>query len=192
MNFFRDNGLMWISKGAGFAWSPARRKTEKGEISPLHRSSELFLNGNAPARQAVEKATGQIIPWVFHRNGKPIKDFYETWRKATGEAGVSGSGFFTTSEERRSGIWKEQVCRDQMPWRWWAIGLSLSTAATPLAMRLRSKRAEPSYLTSTRQSGKPIGRFHPLRTGKNVSEVCANRLAFEIHLCEYSRKALSW
>ena len=29
-----------------------------------------------------------IIPWVFHRRGKPIKDFYGAWALACKKAGV--------------------------------------------------------------------------------------------------------
>ena len=32
--------------------------------------------------------SGSIIPWVFHRRGKPIKDFYGAWRLACKQAGV--------------------------------------------------------------------------------------------------------
>jgi integrase len=38
------------------------------------------------ARQ-LELATGRVIPWVFHREGKPIKDFYTGWDKACRLAG---------------------------------------------------------------------------------------------------------
>jgi len=35
-----------------------------------------------------EKATGRIIPCVFHRDGTPIKDYYDAWDKACSLAGV--------------------------------------------------------------------------------------------------------
>ena len=35
-----------------------------------------------------EKATGQVIPWVFHRQGKAIKSFYAAWRAACASVGV--------------------------------------------------------------------------------------------------------
>ena len=38
----------------------------------------------------LQQATDQIIPWVFHRDGKPIKDFRKHWRKACEESGVPG------------------------------------------------------------------------------------------------------
>jgi len=29
-----------------------------------------------------------IVPWVFHRNGRPIKDYRKAWKKACIDAGV--------------------------------------------------------------------------------------------------------
>jgi integrase len=40
--------------------------------------------------KALEKATGRIIPWLFHRDGKPIKSFRRAWRRACKDAGVPG------------------------------------------------------------------------------------------------------
>ena len=36
----------------------------------------------------VEKATDRIIPWVFHRQGEPIKDFLTGWHSACKKAGL--------------------------------------------------------------------------------------------------------
>ena len=38
----------------------------------------------------VEKARGIVCPWVFHRNGTPIRDFRAAWQTACDEAGVPG------------------------------------------------------------------------------------------------------
>lgn len=37
---------------------------------------------------ATQIETGTIIPWVFHRRGKQIKDFYGSWKVACEKAGV--------------------------------------------------------------------------------------------------------
>ena len=39
---------------------------------------------------AVETAKGIICPWVFHRNGKPIRQFRGAWKKACAAAGCIG------------------------------------------------------------------------------------------------------
>ena len=36
------------------------------------------------------KREGIICPFIFHRNGKPIKSFYKAWRMACKKAGVPG------------------------------------------------------------------------------------------------------
>jgi hypothetical protein len=36
----------------------------------------------------IEKATGRIIPWLFHRRGRPIKSFRRAWQTACEKAGV--------------------------------------------------------------------------------------------------------
>jgi integrase len=39
---------------------------------------------------ALERATGQIVPWVFHRRGEPIINMHMAWRAACKRAGVAG------------------------------------------------------------------------------------------------------
>jgi len=38
----------------------------------------------------LERKTGRIIPWLFHHNGKPIKDFRKAWALACQRAGIVG------------------------------------------------------------------------------------------------------
>jgi Phage integrase family len=38
----------------------------------------------------VEKATRTIIPWLFHRTGRPIKSFRRAWLTACRRAGLTG------------------------------------------------------------------------------------------------------
>jgi integrase len=39
---------------------------------------------------AIEHETGQIVQWVFHRRGKPIRGFREAWQEACTAAGCPG------------------------------------------------------------------------------------------------------
>ncbi len=38
----------------------------------------------------LKREKGVICPFVFHRNGKPIKSFYKAWRNACEKTGVPG------------------------------------------------------------------------------------------------------
>lgn len=40
--------------------------------------------------RAIEKRTGRIVPWVFHRDGRPIKSMRRAWKGACKRAGVPG------------------------------------------------------------------------------------------------------
>jgi len=39
---------------------------------------------------AVERERGELVPWVFHRAGRPIRDFRVSWLRACALAGVRG------------------------------------------------------------------------------------------------------
>jgi integrase len=78
------------------AWlrlDPGETKNGDGREFPLE-DEELrqTLVTQLERTRELEKATGQIIPWVFHRNGKPIKDFRGAWKAACRQAGVQRIG----------------------------------------------------------------------------------------------------
>jgi integrase len=41
-------------------------------------------------QKSLNRRPGRIIPWLFHRDGKPIKDFRWVWASACKNAGVPG------------------------------------------------------------------------------------------------------
>jgi integrase len=53
------------------------------ELADMLRRQRLYAD-------SFELTTGRRVAHVFHRAGKPVKDFYVTWRKACQEAGVPG------------------------------------------------------------------------------------------------------
>ena len=57
---------------------------------PLFPQLRAVLEHQRERTRAVERATGQIIPWVFHRDGAPIKTFRRSWRTACRLAGLPG------------------------------------------------------------------------------------------------------
>jgi len=71
---------------------PGETKNNEGRMFPTSTVPRLR---DVPARQlalteSVEKATGQIIPWLYHLAGKPIKSFRRAWLTACKRAKVPG------------------------------------------------------------------------------------------------------
>lgn len=71
---------------------PGTTKNDEGRQFPFHILPELAdaLKNQWDETKALEQATGQIIPWVFHRNGKPMKGFRFAWINACQKAGCPG------------------------------------------------------------------------------------------------------
>lgn len=51
--------------------------------------------------KAIRQKTGKIIPWVFHRDGKPIRDFRKVWKNACVASGLQGK---IPHDFRRTGV----------------------------------------------------------------------------------------
>jgi integrase len=79
-------------KGGVVRLEPGTTKNGEGRIFPFAASPELasLLERQRHMTTAVERETGRIVPWVFHRHGRPIRSFHVTWRKACAAAGYPG------------------------------------------------------------------------------------------------------
>ena len=71
---------------------PGSTKNDEGRVFPFDVYPELanLMYRQRERTTAVERATGTIISWVFHRDGKRIRDFRTSWRTACEKAGVPG------------------------------------------------------------------------------------------------------
>jgi integrase len=71
---------------------PGKTKNNEGRMFPISTVPRLrdALARQLARTESVEKATDQIIPWLFHRNGKPIKSFRRAWLTACKHAKVPG------------------------------------------------------------------------------------------------------
>ncbi|MGH7332640.1 MAG: tyrosine-type recombinase/integrase [Candidatus Rokuibacteriota bacterium] len=88
-------GLTWrqVDFAAGVVrLEPGTTKNDDGRTFPFQILPALaaLLQRQHEYTEQVQKATGQIIPDVFHRNGRPIKDFRRVWDAACAAAGVPG------------------------------------------------------------------------------------------------------
>ncbi|MBV8139346.1 MAG: tyrosine-type recombinase/integrase [Deltaproteobacteria bacterium] len=69
---------------------PGEGKTAEGRMFPLTPELRTVLEKQREWVRGLERATGQIIPWVFvHDDGTPILNFRYSWKKACRQAGVS-------------------------------------------------------------------------------------------------------
>jgi integrase len=70
---------------------PGTTKNEQARTFPLAVDELRALLEEQRARtEEVQRQTGQIVPYVFHRRGKRIKDFRKAWHTACDEAGFPG------------------------------------------------------------------------------------------------------
>ena len=77
-----DNGWLRLE--------PGETKNRKGRNFPMTERLRTALQHQRERTSALERSTGKIIPWVFHRNGRPIKSLYTSWRKACRAARLPG------------------------------------------------------------------------------------------------------
>lgn len=63
---------------------PNTTKNDEGRVFPFHALPALasMLNDQRERTRAVERRTGAIVPWVFHRDGRPIKSYRTAWENA--------------------------------------------------------------------------------------------------------------
>ncbi len=69
---------------------PGETKNGEGQNFPLTPRLREVLEKQIVRTEALQRATGQIIPWLFHRDGKRIKTFRRSWLTACKRAGVPG------------------------------------------------------------------------------------------------------
>jgi integrase len=71
---------------------PGSTKNADGRVFPFAALPALagLLRTQAERTRAIERASGSIIPWVFHRAGRPIQYFRRTWIRACRLAGLPG------------------------------------------------------------------------------------------------------
>ena len=75
---------------------PGTTKSGKGRIIALEGELLELIQAQWEKRKVAEipgESTALLCPFVFHRNGKPIKDLRKAWIRACAVAGVSGRIF---------------------------------------------------------------------------------------------------
>ena len=69
---------------------PGTTKNDEGVEFPFRVLPELetMLQTQWAMTQTIERESGQVLPWVFHRQGEPIRYFRRLWARACYLAGV--------------------------------------------------------------------------------------------------------
>jgi integrase len=91
-------GLTWarVDFDAGTVHlEAARSKNAEGRTFPFRAlpALERLLRDQLTRTRAIERATGSVVPWVFHRNGAPILSMRSAWNTACKAAGVPDAWF---------------------------------------------------------------------------------------------------
>jgi integrase len=69
---------------------PDTTKNGEGRVFPFTSELRDLLEKQREIRDSLKRSQGLICPWVFHRNGRPIKTFVTVWRHACRRAGCPG------------------------------------------------------------------------------------------------------
>jgi len=69
---------------------PGTTKNDEGRVFVMTPELRACLEAQREATTALEQRLGVVIPWVFHRNGRPLKSIQRAWRTACRRAGLPG------------------------------------------------------------------------------------------------------
>ncbi len=69
---------------------PGTTKNDDARIFPLTDELREVLEKQWEITRSLQRERKIVCPWVFHRDGTRIKNFYATWRTACKRAGVPG------------------------------------------------------------------------------------------------------
>src|SRR5262252_8327795 len=69
---------------------PETTKNREGRTFVLTPELRACLEAQRARTEAFQREHDQIVPWVFHRDGEPIKDFRGAWKVATRYVGLAG------------------------------------------------------------------------------------------------------
>lgn len=78
-------GVLWLDGDASKNYEP-----RDFPFASLPELAQL-IKAQRAATTALERATGEIIPYVFHRDGRPIKSYRGAWEGACARAARGGS-----------------------------------------------------------------------------------------------------
>lgn len=74
---------------------PGETKNDEGRVVPFGTYPQLrdLLLRQRERTRSVERASAEVIPWVYHRSGKRIRNMRVAWNNAVEAAGLDGAWF---------------------------------------------------------------------------------------------------
>jgi integrase len=69
---------------------PLTTKNDEGRTIYMTAALRVLLESQKAIADEIKKEENKILRHVFHRNGKPIRVFYDAWRAACKAAGLPG------------------------------------------------------------------------------------------------------
>src|SRR5262245_8462993 len=69
---------------------PGTTKNAEGRVFYMTPELRATLEAQRALTDSEQRTRGAIIPWVFHRSGRPIRSFLHAWHRACREAGCPG------------------------------------------------------------------------------------------------------
>ncbi len=85
--------LTWtqVDWAGGFVrLEPGTTKNREGRAFPLTPELRALLERRLDVTKRCERAQSRIIPFIFHRAGRPIRSMRRSWRTACRKAGIPG------------------------------------------------------------------------------------------------------
>jgi len=151
---------------------PGTTKNDEGRVFPFAVLPELatLLRRQREHTDVVERATGQIIKAVFHRTGRPIKDFAGAWASA-----CIAAGFYRVDPATR----KKKPTRLFHDLRRCAVrALERAGVARSVAMKLTGHKTESVYrryaIVSESDLSEGVAKLAALRTKVTARTPVAN------------------
>ena len=80
VSFDRENGYIRLE--------PDETKNDDGREFPMIDELRAVLERQRERTRFIERKIGRFVPWVFHREGRPIKEFRKAWDAACRKAEV--------------------------------------------------------------------------------------------------------
>jgi integrase len=119
---------------------PQTTKNDDGRTFPFAVLPPLtaLLRCQREHTAAVERSTGRLIPWVFHRQGTPILDFRRAWARAVVAAGFGRVADASTAEPKPTKLFHD--------FRRTAVrNLERAGVSRSVAMKLTGHKTESVY-----------------------------------------------